>query len=192
MAELRRWPLWGFAASIGDTIFVDRATRRDVIRVRDEMAQARERGDTVIVFPEATSTAGETILPLKPALLADAAAAGTPVHWLTPLVLDAAGRSARPRQRLLVGWRRVRAACGAAVRAEEGALHGAVRRRPLALGRPQGDGGRASARDAPGASFPSGRGRGPGERDDARPSGQTTLIAIPCGDSFPARAGSTN
>ena len=83
MAELRRWPFWGFAASMGDTIFVDRATRRDVIRVRDEMARARERGDTVIVFPEATSTAGETILPLKPALLADAAAAGTPVHWLT-------------------------------------------------------------------------------------------------------------
>ncbi|MDE2752023.1 MAG: lysophospholipid acyltransferase family protein, partial [Gemmatimonadota bacterium] len=51
MAELRRWPFWGFAASMGDTIFVDRATRRDVIRVRDEMAQARERGDTVIVFP---------------------------------------------------------------------------------------------------------------------------------------------
>ena len=82
-AELRRWPLWGFAASVGGTIFVNRATKRDVIRVRDEMVEARERGDTVIVFPEATSTGGETILPLKPALLADAAAEGAPVHWLT-------------------------------------------------------------------------------------------------------------
>lgn len=83
MAELRRWPFWGFAASVGGTIFVNRATKRDVIRVRDEMVEARERGDTVIVFPEATSTGGDTILPLKPALLADAAATGTPVHWLT-------------------------------------------------------------------------------------------------------------
>lgn len=82
-AELRRWPFWGFAASVGGTIFVNRATKRDVIRVRDEMVEARERGDTVIVFPEATSTGGDTILPLKPALLADAATAGTPVHWLT-------------------------------------------------------------------------------------------------------------
>ncbi len=82
-AELRGWPLWGFAAWLGDTIFVDRATRRDVLRVRREMAAARERGDTVIVFPEATSGPGETILPLKPALLADAAAAEAPVHWLT-------------------------------------------------------------------------------------------------------------
>ena len=82
-AELRRWPFWGQAASVGGTIFVDRGTRRDVIRVRREMVDARRRGDTVIVFPEATSTGGETILPLKPALLADAAAAGDPVHWLT-------------------------------------------------------------------------------------------------------------
>ena len=82
-AEVRRWPLWGFAASVGGAIFVNRATRRDVLRVRREIALARGRGDTVIVFPEATSSAGETILPFKPALLADAAAEGSPVHWLT-------------------------------------------------------------------------------------------------------------
>ena len=82
-AELASWPFWGFAASLGGTIFVDRATGRDVLRVRTEMRAARARGDSVIVFPEATSTGGETILPLKSALLADAAADGTPVHWLT-------------------------------------------------------------------------------------------------------------
>lgn len=82
-AELRRWPFWGFVASAGGTIFVNRATKRDVLRVRGEMGEAMERGDRVIVFPEATSTEGRTIIPLKPALLADAAAAGTPVHWLT-------------------------------------------------------------------------------------------------------------
>ncbi len=83
MAELRRWPLWGIAASVGGTIFVDRATKRDVLRVRREMGEAMGRGDRVVVFPEGTSTEGRTIIPFKSALLADAAAAGTPVYWLT-------------------------------------------------------------------------------------------------------------
>ena len=82
-ADLRRWPFWGFMASIGGTIYVDRATKRDVLRVRREMGEAMACGDKVILFPEATSTAGATILPLKPALLADAAADRTPVYWLT-------------------------------------------------------------------------------------------------------------
>lgn len=82
-ADLRRWPFWGVMATLGGTIYVDRATKRDVMRVRGEMGDAMALGDNVIVFPEATSTAGDTILPFKPALLADAAAHGTPVHWLT-------------------------------------------------------------------------------------------------------------
>ena len=82
-AGLRRWPFWGFAATTGGTIFVRRSTKRDVLRVRREMGDAQGRGSSVIVFPEATSTAGDTILPLKAALLADAAAQETPVYWLT-------------------------------------------------------------------------------------------------------------
>lgn len=82
-ADLRRWPFWGPMASLGGTIYVDRATRRDVLRVRREMGEAMARGDSVIVFPEATTTGGDSILPFKPALLADAAEANTPVYWLT-------------------------------------------------------------------------------------------------------------
>lgn len=82
-ADLRHWPFWGYVSVVGGTIFVDRATKRDVLRVREEMGEALARGDGVVVFAEATSTAGETILPLKSALLADAAANGVPVHWLT-------------------------------------------------------------------------------------------------------------
>ena len=82
-ADLRHWPFWGYVSVVGGTIFVDRATKRDVLRVREEMGEALARGDGVVVFAEATSTAGETILPLKSALLADAAANEIPVHWLT-------------------------------------------------------------------------------------------------------------
>lgn len=82
-ADLRRWPFWGWMATLGGTIYVDRATKRDVMRVRREMGDAMALGDRVIIFPEATSTSGDTILPLKPALLADAAEGRAPVHWLT-------------------------------------------------------------------------------------------------------------
>ena len=82
-ADLRRWPFWGPIATLGGTIYVDRATKRDVLRVRSDMREALARGDSVVVFPEATSTGGETMLPFKPALLADAAAHGIPVYWLT-------------------------------------------------------------------------------------------------------------
>ncbi|MCY4572098.1 MAG: lysophospholipid acyltransferase family protein [Gemmatimonadetes bacterium] len=82
-ADLRRWPFWGPLATLGGTIYVDRATRRDVLRVRREMGEAMSRGDSVIVFPESTTSGGDTMLPFKPALLADAAEANTPVYWLT-------------------------------------------------------------------------------------------------------------
>jgi len=82
-ADVRRWPFWGAIAALGGTVFVDRARKRDVIRVRHGMEAALERGDRVLVFPEATSTDGSTIRPLKPALLAGAAQRDMPVYWMT-------------------------------------------------------------------------------------------------------------
>ncbi len=82
-AEVKGWPVWGFLSNAADTVFVNRAAKRDILRVRSEMTRALARGDIVAVFPEATSTAGRTIIPFRPPLLADAAATRTPVHWVT-------------------------------------------------------------------------------------------------------------
>ena len=82
-AEVRRWPFVGFVAALGGTVFVDRSRRRDVVRVLRGMKEALARGDRVLVFPEATSTDGSTIRPLKPALLAGAAERNSPVYWMT-------------------------------------------------------------------------------------------------------------
>lgn len=82
-AEVRRWPFVGFVAALGGTVFVDRSRRRDVVRVLRGMNEALARGDRVLVFPEATSTDGSTIRPLKPALLAGAAERNNPVYWMT-------------------------------------------------------------------------------------------------------------
>jgi lyso-ornithine lipid O-acyltransferase len=78
--EVRRWPLFGPLARIVGTIFIDRESMRDVIRVTDAMKRARADGHGVVLFAEGTSSDGTRILPLRPALL-DAAARGEwPVH----------------------------------------------------------------------------------------------------------------
>jgi 1-acyl-sn-glycerol-3-phosphate acyltransferase len=78
--EVRGWPLFGPLARIIGTIFIDRESMRDVIRVGEAMRRARADGHGVVLFAEGTSSDGTCVLPLRPALL-DAAARGEwPVH----------------------------------------------------------------------------------------------------------------
>ncbi|MBK7715926.1 MAG: 1-acyl-sn-glycerol-3-phosphate acyltransferase [Gemmatimonadetes bacterium] len=79
--EVRRWPLLGAATAAMGTIFIDREVKRDAVRTLDAMAEAIAQGDGVLVFAEATSTAGHGVLPFRPALLEWAARAGHPVHY---------------------------------------------------------------------------------------------------------------
>ena len=95
-AEVRNWPFWGPIATMGGTIYIDRSRKRDTVRTLSDMGAAFERGDSVVVFPEATSTAGDTIIPFKSSLLATAAAKGNLVHWMTVTYATPNGaRSAR-------------------------------------------------------------------------------------------------
>lgn len=100
-AEVRRWPFLGFVAALGGTVFVNRSRRRDVVRVLCGINEALARGDRVLVFPEATSTDGSTIRPLKPALLAGAAERNSPVYWMTISYRTPAGS---PTARERVCW----------------------------------------------------------------------------------------
>lgn len=81
--DVRRWPFWGQMADLGGTIYIDRSRRRDALRTLAGMQRALECGAGVVIFPEATSTSGDTIRPFRPALLADAADRQRPVHWAT-------------------------------------------------------------------------------------------------------------
>jgi 1-acyl-sn-glycerol-3-phosphate acyltransferase len=79
--EVRDWPVVGFLARAGGTIFIDRTLKRDAVRVLDDLGCAVRDGDGVVVFAEATSTPGNTVLPFRPALLEWAARTGYPVHY---------------------------------------------------------------------------------------------------------------
>lgn len=82
-AEVRSWPFVGLVATMAGTIYIDRNRKRDALRVLARMQAAQDRGDTVVIFPEATSTSGAAILPFRSSLLATAARLGAPVRWLT-------------------------------------------------------------------------------------------------------------
>jgi 1-acyl-sn-glycerol-3-phosphate acyltransferase len=78
--EVRSWPGMGPLAWLVGTIFVDRDSPRDLVRVTSEIGTALAGGDTVVLFAEGTSTRGDRVLPLKPALLEPAVRGGWPVH----------------------------------------------------------------------------------------------------------------
>ncbi len=82
-AEVRRWPLLGPLCKGFGTLFIDRSDRRDIPRVLAEIEAALARGEGVIVFPEGTSSSGETVLPFRSPLLALPARKGFPVHAAT-------------------------------------------------------------------------------------------------------------
>jgi 1-acyl-sn-glycerol-3-phosphate acyltransferase len=83
-SEVRRWPMFGWFAAIAGTVFVDRQRRTHVGEVNREVEEALAAGALVVIFPEATSSNGETILPFRTSLLEPAARGGheISVGWL--------------------------------------------------------------------------------------------------------------
>lgn len=75
-SEVRSWPALGTLAASTGTIFVDRSSRRDAVRVLGEMEAALDRGLSVALFPEGTSTNGSELLPFRSSLLDIAAKSG--------------------------------------------------------------------------------------------------------------------
>ncbi len=80
-ADVRNWPVFGFLATLQRTIFIERKPRY----VRQQMRALSERlatGDRLILFPEGTSSDGNSILPFKSSLFAAAEieVAGHPVQ----------------------------------------------------------------------------------------------------------------
>ncbi len=67
--EVKSWPVFGWFARLAGTLFVDRARRTHVGQVTNEIQTALNNGVLVILFPEGTSSGGETVLPFKSSLL---------------------------------------------------------------------------------------------------------------------------
>jgi lyso-ornithine lipid O-acyltransferase len=59
----------GLLAQMGGTVFIDRQRRTHVGQVNNEIETALNDGVLVIIFPEGTSSNGQTVLPFKSPLL---------------------------------------------------------------------------------------------------------------------------
>lgn len=99
--ELARWPVVGYLTRLVGTIFVDRTSRRDVIRVLDAIDEGMGRGIGVVVFPEGTSSDGGGVSRLRPALFEWAVRSGSPVRVATIRYQTPAGA---PPARDVVCW----------------------------------------------------------------------------------------
>lgn len=78
-AEVEKWPLLGPLARCGGTLFLRREQRSHVAEVAAALRPIVEGGTVVTIFPEGTSSGGETVLPFRSSLLEPAAAGGWPV-----------------------------------------------------------------------------------------------------------------
>jgi 1-acyl-sn-glycerol-3-phosphate acyltransferase len=67
--EVKSWPVLGWFARLAGTVFVNRQRRTHVSQVADEIQAALNQGTLVVLFPEGTSSGGETVLPFKSSLL---------------------------------------------------------------------------------------------------------------------------
>jgi lyso-ornithine lipid O-acyltransferase len=67
--EVRGWPVFGWFASLAGTLFVHREKKTDVERMNKEINNVLGNGTLLILFPEGTSSGGDTVLPFKSSLL---------------------------------------------------------------------------------------------------------------------------
>lgn len=92
-ADVHHWPLIGPLATGAGTLYIERASRRDALRVVHQMAAALEAGDVLAVFPEGTTSDGRELLPFHANLMQAAVHADAPVQPVALGFIDAATRA---------------------------------------------------------------------------------------------------
>lgn len=69
-SEVNSWPVFGLLARLQRTVFVDRTARHKADEQRDSIQGRLQAGDSLVLFPEGTSSDGNRTLPFKTALFA--------------------------------------------------------------------------------------------------------------------------
>jgi 1-acyl-sn-glycerol-3-phosphate acyltransferase len=87
-ADVKHWPVLGALVAGAGTLFIERESRRDAMRVVHHMAEALGAGDVVAVFPEGTTGDGQAVLPFHANLLQAAIATHVPVQPVALAYVD--------------------------------------------------------------------------------------------------------
>ena len=88
-SEIRSWPLVGVLTTGGGSLYIERGSNRDAMRVVHQMAAALQQGQVLAVFPEGGTGDGVTLLPFHANLLQAAISAGAPIQPIALQFLDA-------------------------------------------------------------------------------------------------------
>ena len=97
-ADIKKWPVIGILATGVGTLFIERESRRDAMRVVQHMTERLRAGDVIGVFPEGTTSDGQTLLPFHANLFQAAITANAPVQPVSLQFIDSltGQRSAAP------------------------------------------------------------------------------------------------
>jgi 1-acyl-sn-glycerol-3-phosphate acyltransferase len=87
-SELRDWPVLGTLATGGGTLYIERAQRKDAMRMVKDMAKSLREGDVLAVFPEGTTGDGIGMLPFHANLIQSAIEAEAPIQPLALQFVD--------------------------------------------------------------------------------------------------------
>jgi len=93
-SDVRRWPVIGALATGAGTLYIERDSHRDALRVVHHIKDALLRGEVVAVFPEGTSSNGITLLPFHANLIQAAISAQAPALPVALRFVD--GRTGQP------------------------------------------------------------------------------------------------
>ena len=80
-SDVESWPIFGWMAKQLGTVFIQRDNARHGKQVASQVAVVL-KNESVCIFPEGTSTIGESVLPFKPNLFESAVLADVPIFAL--------------------------------------------------------------------------------------------------------------
>lgn len=78
--EIRGWPLIGWMAHRGATLFIRRGKRDSLLQLREAIMSRLQARQSLLIFPEGTTTPGNTVNPFRTRLLEPAIEMALPVQ----------------------------------------------------------------------------------------------------------------
>jgi 1-acyl-sn-glycerol-3-phosphate acyltransferase len=88
-SEIRDWPVLGTLTTGGGSLYIERSSNRDALRVVHQMAEALQQGHVLAVFPEGGTGDGTTLLPFHANLLQAAISVSAPIQPIALQFIDA-------------------------------------------------------------------------------------------------------
>jgi len=99
--DLEHWPVVGPMCKKLDVLFIDRASKRDTVRINELIGHTIAQGDGICVFPESRIFCGRDVEAFKSSLIEPAIQLGMPVHYATVSYETPPGSPPASR---IVGW----------------------------------------------------------------------------------------